>query len=137
MSCYCLENTKTHPADYIYTIPGSGLTAGVPLCDEWYQLTHGFLPLIISSCVSVLIVVANFLVRLVFLNIADCIGFKNASDRANFIVKGVFITSFFQTGILPLLAGVDVRGVPVLSSLFQGIYTDFNPYWFGDIGYII
>jgi hypothetical protein len=86
-----------------------------------------------------MIVVMNFLVRLLFMAIAEVIGFNDNSEKASFITFSVFYTSFFQTGLLCLIASMDSREYNLwkFNGLFSGIYTDFNAQWFSDIGGVI
>jgi hypothetical protein len=50
----------------------------------------------------------------------------------------VFTFSFLQTGFILTLASLNGREVEgLMTKLFAGIYTDFNMFWFADIGAII
>jgi len=95
---------------------------------------------VISQSVSIFIIMLNFIARLFFMCLAEYVGFRNDSEKASFITTTVFVSAFFQTGWLCLVAPwstsreFDEGGV---NKLFTGIYTDFNPDWFADVGYTI
>ena len=52
------------------------------------------------------------------------------------IKVGVFLSQFFNTGILILLAGSNLSetSIPFLNRVLKGQYTDFNSEWYNDIG---
>ena len=110
-----------------------------PLCEKWHDLTQASIQYVISSLVSTMIVIMNFSVRLLFMTLASHVGFSNESVKASFITFGVFYTTFFQTGLLCVIASLDLREkrAGFFNELFSGVYTDLNAGWFKDIGYII
>jgi hypothetical protein len=73
---------------------------------------------------------------------ASYIVFLNESNKAHFITNYVFTFSFLQTGLILTLASLNGRemyedGSGLMTKLFSGIYTDFNMFWFADIGAVI
>ena len=86
-----------------------------------------------------MIVSANFTVRLLFMSLANKVGFSNESVKASFITFGVFYTTFFQTGLLCVIASLEMREsrFGIADELFSGIYSDLNAGWFKDVGYVI
>jgi hypothetical protein len=71
-----------------------------------------------------------------FMNLAEYIGFKSESSKADFIKTTVFYAAFFYTGLQSFVASINFRSIEA-SSGSKGIYTDFNSYWFKDIGFIM
>jgi len=55
------------------------------------------------------------------------------------IKVGVFLTVFFNTGILILLSSANMSetNIPFFKSMFVSTYTDFNSEWYKDVGQII
>jgi hypothetical protein len=86
-----------------------------------------------------LITVINFATRTIFINMADLVGFKTESEKADFIKNTIFLSSFFNSAISMLLASWSGReiSIPLLGSFFEGVYSDFNSDWFPDVGYVI
>lgn len=124
-------------ADELFYIPDYEIS--VPLCSKWFEFTNSNFVTVVGGAVSSMIVILNFLVRLLFMAIAEVIGFNDNSVKASFITFSVFYTSFFQTGLLCLIASMDSREYKLgpFNALFSGIYTDFNAQWFSDIGSVI
>lgn len=76
------------------------------------------------------------MLRLLFMWMATYIGYYNQSELIKFIKNSVFYIQFFNTGLLLLLASWDSREVNsgFTNTFFNGLYTDYNSYWFQDIG---
>ena len=55
------------------------------------------------------------------------------------IKVGIFLTLFFNTGILLMISGANFSetSVPLLKGIFNGPYTDFNYAWFKEVGPLI
>jgi hypothetical protein len=73
---------------------------------------------------------------------ATYIVFYNESKQAAFVTNYVFTFSFMQTGFILALASLNGREMHadsdgLMTKLFSGIYTDFNMFWFVDIGAVI
>lgn len=58
------------------------------------------------------------------------------SHQNKSIMQAVFITQFFNTGILLLLSNLNLTEIRIgwLSSIFHGTYSDFSDEWYKDIG---
>lgn len=67
------------------------------------------------------------------------IGEDTRSAMIRSIKVGVFVTQFFNTGILLLLSSANFTEskVPFLNTYNKGPYTDFSEDWYGDVGAII
>ncbi len=52
------------------------------------------------------------------------------------IIICVFLIYFLNAGLMYLLAPMDIR-LPIVSQLELGIYSDFNQYWYSNIGFLV
>ena len=68
-----------------------------------------------------------------------CIRCASVSREARFIRNSVFFMSFFNTGLLYMFASISTRYAtsPFIKNTLEGVYPDFNAYWYEDIGQII
>ena len=64
------------------------------------------------------------------------IGFTSLTLEIEFIKNSIFYIYFLNSGILYVLAPWDSRelNIPIINTLFRGVYTDLNANWFDDIG---
>jgi hypothetical protein len=88
----------------------------------------------VTQALSQVVVVLNFILRTIFISLAECIGFKNLNRKDNCIKLSVFYCIFFQTALIPLLAPLNI---PALQNVANGVYTDLNSAWFSEVGSII
>jgi len=86
-----------------------------------------------------IISMTNFFIRFVWMYMAQWIGFTSVTLEIEFIKNSVFYLYFLNSGLLYILAPWDSRelDLPIIRSLFQGVYTDYNANWFQDIGLTI
>ena len=110
-----------------------------PICRVYYQLMTG--PgYIIEQSFNYLIVVASFIVRTFFIWIAEKVRFVSRTNETRFVMMSVFMITYLNYGLIYFFASYDIRGdshIPLASSLFDGLYPDFNALWFNDIGVLI
>lgn len=85
---------------------------------------------------SIAIVVQSFLARFGFINLSKVIKFTSNSARLRFIIVCVFSIFFLNYGLLYIIAPLQLE-IPIASEFFLGIYSDFNQFWFSDIGYLV
>ena len=83
-----------------------------------------------------LITLANFITRLIMIALTKLIRCSSVSREARFIRNSVFVMSFFNTGLLYMFASISTRTskLPIIKNTLEGVYPDFNAYWFEDIG---
>lgn len=113
-----------------------GITGvGDPICRKWGEMTGGRL-FAIGQSVSVIIVVLNSLMARTFIRLAEYIGFKTKSAKEDFVKSSIFYASFFYTGLMAFFSTLSFREMSMETD-GSGIYTDFNSYWFTDIGYLM
>lgn len=86
--------------------------------------------------ISLLIVTISTLVRIIFIEIAKIIKFTSNSQRTRFILVSVFCVLFLYYGVLYLITPMSLE-IPIIGYFCIGVYSDFNQYWFVDIGYQI
>lgn len=107
------------------------------VCYEW--LEDIYLNKAIGSSISASINVINSILKLILIKLISLIGEDTRSATIRSIKVGVFITQFFNTGVLLLLASANFSEtkVPYLNSYDNGAYTDFNEDWYREVGSII
>ena len=87
-----------------------------------------------------MVVIANFVARVLFIYFASLIRYATLTEQANFVMLSVFWMQFFNSGLLFAIAPWDSRSgwlyenVPLWGKIFDGIYPDYNANWFGDVG---
>lgn len=85
---------------------------------------------------SIAIVIQSFLARYGFIHLSRVIKFTSNSARMRFIIVCVFSIFFLNYGMLYIIAPLQLE-IPIASEFFLGIYSDFNQFWFSDIGYLV
>ena len=76
------------------------------------------------------------LIRLIFACLARSIRFKNLTKQTNFIMITIFYMNLVNYFFVYLFAPMDSDDsrIDLFKTIFGGLYTDFNAYWFEDIG---
>ena len=114
------------------------------ICDEYndiYELASW--GTVFSSGTSVLVVLINMIMRKVFIFVIQITGFDKNSQEATATMTWILIVTFFNYGILYIIAPwnlanqIKVEEDMTGKDYFTGIYTDFSPQWFNDIGSLI
>lgn len=107
LQCYC-DGVGNFYSGYTYdsatyTDPDTG--EEVQLC---YSYTIDLIYAnVLSNVVTGMVVVINMVLRAVIIIAIDYIGLPTESDRMEKILKGIFITQFFNTGLLLLLCNAN------------------------------
>lgn len=109
-----------------------------PICQKWRDLGSG-LGYTLSQLIGQIIVIINYIFRLIFMSLAGYVGFHSRSIESNFILKGVFYTQFFNSGILIAVASFNSSewNLPLINKFFNGYYSEIDEFWIDDIGHII
>lgn len=107
------------------------------VCREWlvdYVTVKG-----INISISMGIVIINVLLKFIIIKLVEVVRQDTKSKQMNSIKIAVFLSQFFNTGLLLLLSvsNLSEHNVPFLSSFFQGPYTDLNSNWFKEISPLI
>lgn len=84
-------------------------------------------------------VFVNFGLKFVVTSLVRMMGFSSITNETKYIMVLVFLIQFFNTGPLLLLVNADLSqfNLPLLNLLDAGVYTDFGPKWYGDVGQAI
>ena len=112
-----------------------------PVCKQYSEVTGTLgLGTLLDLCYGQMVVIANFVARVLFIYFASLIRFDTLTKQANFIMLSVFWMQFFNSGLLFLIAPWDCRSgwlyenVPYWGKVFNGVYPDYNASWFSDVG---
>ena len=88
-----------------------------------------------NRSVQIMIVAINYILRLFIIKLIVYIGKDTESEQTRLISNGVFLVQFFNTALLLLLVNANfTEQSPLLGAFFRGQVTDFNSWWFSDIG---
>jgi len=80
-------------------------------------------------------VILNEILTRLSVKLISWIGYSSHSDKFTSISNCIFISTFFNTGIILLFANADLsEAVPALANIFNGPYNDYSASWYGDVG---
>ena len=131
LACFC-ENEHaagvSHDKVYsVYDLDGNPIYVAV--CKDWEEYTHGT-AFWLNQTFGQFIVLTNYFLRVFFIYLASLIRYKRMSMEIEFIKQSVFYVTFFNSGLLMLIASADIRSGGFATLIFSGVYTDVNSYWF-------
>lgn len=112
----------------------NGSDTTIELC---YKYSFGMLwANSLSYIVSYSIVGINYVLRVFIIILIKRIGYDTESGQTQIITDGVFVTQYFNTGILLLICNANLaeQGT-LLGAIFSGSLPDFNSTWYDEIGY--
>jgi len=120
-------NTYKTPYHYVET------TDPEPICQSWFEdITIAAL---IGQGIGKLIVIVNFVLRMLMIKIIMFIGYDTESAQMKAIKNGVFVVQFVNTGILLLMVSADAsQTLPYLGAIFAGRFPDFTSEWYNTTG---
>ena len=85
-----------------------------------------------------MIVVANYILRTLFIKLVSCLRENSASRQATQIMASIILVYFFNYCIVYIIAPWSFKKATNADrGLFSGIYTDLTSQWFLDIGTMI
>jgi hypothetical protein len=86
--------------------------------------------------VAYLIIFINFFCSMILFGLIEWIGYATQSGLNKAFTVAIFVTQFFNTGIILLLikSNFSEAGIPFLGVIFRSVYYDFDPTWYDDIG---
>ena len=107
------------------------------VCHEWFL--DFWIVKVYNLSISLMINIVNTVIKLILVNLIQVIGEDTRSATNRSVKMGVFVTQFFNTGILILLSSANFQytNVPILNQYLRGQYTDFTSDWYKDVGAII
>jgi hypothetical protein len=77
----------------------------------------------------------NYFLRLLIIALIIYIGKDTESEQTRLITYSVFVVQFFNTALLLLLVNANLsEQFGFLGKIFKGKISDFDSYWFGDLG---
>ncbi len=101
------------------------------ICREW--IGDQFIVTITNTIISIVINILNFILRYLIKYFVLIIRETTLSGQMKSNQIGIFLTTFFNSGILVLLstANFSEHKIPILSTyLKDGAYTDFHSAWY-------
>lgn len=88
----------------------------------------------LAQFVAMSIVVINIILKMIMLVLVKWIGYHTESEQTSQIMSSIFITQFFNTGILLILTNANTADAGLFFLPFKGKYNDLNSDWYNDIG---
>ena len=87
----------------------------------------------IGTGISFIIVILNYILRLIIIYIVKIIGLHTETNQTKIIMTWIFIVQFFNTAIFNLLTYANLKESLGIS-IFKGSYPDFTFGWYLDVG---
>ena len=152
LHCFCEQNVeeKGFPKDYLYDFTSivveeylkaftkiadndAETKILVPICkdyDDGYWLQQYY---------NELVVIMSFFARNFFIWVAKQLKFVSHTRETVILMTSVFYITYINYGLIYFLASIDTRKskLPIVANFFNGLYPDFNAFWFNDIGMTI
>lgn len=113
--------------------------AKYPICQKYRNDTSSVGSLgVLTQLTSLLVVAIGFVLRTVFIKLIAGVGENKLTKQANSTMISILIVSFFNTGLVYLIASSDFSELSGDDSgFFRGVYTDITAQWYLDIGTLI
>jgi hypothetical protein len=120
--CYCKGRSYTELAE-------SGLSDGDTCHKYFVQFGGGYA---LGELVTVVITVVNLIIRDVVIWMIKKVGYHTNTAEISAIMVTIYVATFFNTGILLLLADANLSQVKMLSWLpgFKGPFPDLTEEWY-------
>lgn len=147
--CFCDDHIKDDgdSIDTVYTFSFSDPKStnvhditeiSSPICKKYYMYMTGW-GYLLQQTFNYLVVGASFAFRAVFIWLAEKLRFVSLTAETNFIMLAVFYVTYINYGFIYAFASLDLRhsSIPIISTLFNGLYPEFNSLWYNDIGVLI
>lgn len=81
-----------------------------------------------------MIVVLNTVLKIINVTFINAIGFAMNSEIIAYMVTGVFIAQFVNTGLMTLVAYADFSMTPLSFVPVNNLYAEFSRDWYLDVG---
>jgi hypothetical protein len=134
LSCFCKEKVNNGRRNYDETLYPSEKHPDLYICNHWEKITRKSITAKLSGIYEYMSVIINFLLRLGFVTFCELfVPFCDVSEKQEFINNRIWFLLFLQLGVMLLFASWNSRELADIK-WFGGIYTDFNRYWFKDVG---
>ena len=134
---YGLDRFKNFKFEYNLPDGSIGIEEA-PICKVYYHYMTGF-GYALEQGFSYLVVILSFVIRSMFIYLAEKVRFFSLTKETKFVMVSVFWITFINYGIIYLAASWDMRDsvIPLWNKLFSGLYPDFNALWFNDVGVLV
>jgi hypothetical protein len=89
--------------------------------------------MVLSKCVSILVVVVNIGIEFVNRYLIGLIGYNSQSKEAFAIMMSIFISMFLNTSFLVLLLNANTEGTVLAFLPLRGQYRDLTAQWYNTV----
>ena len=128
--------TKIYSKNYTVTMDDGTVNDHVHICAPY--ISDYFKEKFMNNAIKYIIIIINFVIRTACIFIISKVGCSTESTEMIYTTNVVFICTFFNTGILPMLCTANLEHqLPawLVNSLnLKGDSSDFNQNWFTNIG---
>jgi hypothetical protein len=140
LSCFCEAEYARMGNDVATTLYASSSGKKVQTCSEIFE--DRALVGIIASCVSFMIVLVNFVLKVMLVELIKSLRLKTVTLQTNYTMISVFVGQFANTAILQIMNNASLAdfdgGTGILAILFPvGTMTDFNVDWYKSVGTLL
>lgn len=139
LNCFCDADRKAEP-DALYEVrDNEGKKVEYPICKKWAADTSsiGFFAAL-TQLAAFFVVLTGFILRTIYIKLVLFTKQNRNSKIATLTMYSILVSSFFNAGILYIMAPWNFVEQGVKDDDFlSGIYTDFTAEWFQAIGSMI
>ena len=91
---------------------------------------------ILGQSIAFIIIAVNIILKTLIIKLITWVGEDTVSERLASITNGVFYAQFFNTGFLLLMVNANMKEhwPHFFTKHFGGIYHDYMPAWYADVG---
>ena len=138
-TCFCnyMINEQNQKSDQNYNVKDmDGNQIEYPICEaRWTWINNYGWGKFTTYVNSGLIVSYNLSSRLLFIYLAHKIRFSSVASRTQMIFLSVLVVYFSNYGVLYVFGPSTWYLRDFNSKRREGVYSDYNAFWFNDIGY--
>ena len=142
LGCFCEKEKASHgystiiKQDYSHpsVLDNKGEIIKDNICFDY--LISVYWSALLNQGIGIIIVFINYFCRYILIILVQWIGYATQTNLNKAITNAIFVTEFFNTGIILLLikSNLTESGVPLMDKFFNGLYYDFDSHWYDDIG---
>lgn len=133
MECYCEKVRNEHPKNWMRSIKYQNKKVD-KMCSFYFG--DVIVAMIIGYSISFLIIAINLILKKVIIALITWVGEDTLSEQIASITNGVFYALFFNTGILITLVNANMteHQPKFLTKYVRGLYYDYSPEWYQNVG---
>lgn len=140
LSCWCTQAYTTYGGEAADMKWENSSGKKVATCSEIFA-DRAYVGLI-AMCVSMLIVIVNFILKTMLIDLVSSLRLKTVTAETNYTMIAIWVGQFVNTAILVVLNNAAFNdidgGYGPLSQLFRvGTMTDFNVEWYKTVGTLL